>query len=184
MTAGDEPRAGEQELRDAFTRLAEGEVDALEAVWDLVGEELYAFALVRLRSAADAADVVQEVFYRLGSGAVDLAGVRRPRSWLTTVVYRLSIDVFRRRRREGGAAEGREELFDPVALASASVDAQRASELVARLPVEQRTAVYLRTWGEMSFAEIGSATGVSLFTAASRYRLGLRKLRRWMGVKR
>ena len=56
---------------------------------------------------------------------------------------------------------------------------QRVSRLVFRLPVVQRIAVYLHCFAGLSFREVGKATGVPTFTAASRYRLAVRKLRRW-----
>lgn len=53
-----------------------------------------------------------------------------------------------------------------------------------RRPAEQRDAVYLRHIVGLSWAEVGRATGVSLFTAASRGRLGLKRLRKRMGASR
>ena len=48
---------------------------------------------------------------------------------------------------------------------------------LAALPEEQRSAVYLKLWGELSAGEIGKVCGVSENTIASRYRYGLEKLR-------
>jgi RNA polymerase sigma-70 factor (ECF subfamily) len=45
------------------------------------------------------------------------------------------------------------------------------------LPEEQREAVMMRIWSGMTLEEIAVATGVSLNTAASRYRYALEKLR-------
>jgi DNA-directed RNA polymerase specialized sigma24 family protein len=42
----------------------------------------------------------------------------------------------------------------------------------------------LRAWAGLSFREIGRALGVSTFTAASRWRLALARLRRAFGVER
>lgn len=65
--------------------------------------------------------------------------------------------------------------FDDVA---GRIDAERVSALVAELPAKQRDVIYLHHFAECSFAAIGDITGVSTFTAASRYRLGIGKLRR------
>ena len=48
---------------------------------------------------------------------------------------------------------------------------------LAELPEEQRSAVHLRIWEDLTFEEIASVTGVSKGTAVSRYRYGLEKLR-------
>ncbi len=49
---------------------------------------------------------------------------------------------------------------------------------LAELPEEQRSAVVLHLWDELSFAEIGEICEVSSNTAASRYRYGIDKMRR------
>ena len=52
--------------------------------------------------------------------------------------------------------------------------------VLSELPMEQREAVTLRIWGQMTFDEIGSTVGVPTKTAESRYRYGLQKLREAM----
>ena len=51
------------------------------------------------------------------------------------------------------------------------------------LPPPQREALYLRHFAGLTFAQIGRVAGVPTFTAASRYRLGIRRLRRMMGIE-
>ncbi len=49
------------------------------------------------------------------------------------------------------------------------------------LPAEQREVVVLHLVEGFSFREIGRLTGVSLFTAAGRYRLAVARLRKSLG---
>jgi RNA polymerase sigma-70 factor (ECF subfamily) len=60
------------------------------------------------------------------------------------------------------------------------LDAARASELLAELPDLHRDVIYLRHFADCTFAEIGEIVGVPKFTAASRYRNGVSKLRQMM----
>ena len=48
---------------------------------------------------------------------------------------------------------------------------------LARLPEDQRETVYLKIWGDMTFAEIAELQKVNLQTVASRYRYALAKLK-------
>ncbi len=50
-------------------------------------------------------------------------------------------------------------------------------QALGELPDEQREVVMMRIWSGMTLEEIGTATGVTLNTAASRYRYALQKLR-------
>ena len=93
------------------------------------------------------------------------------------------MDVTRRRRKSEPLEECR--FLEAMAGdADRQVDAGKASSLLADLPPAQREAVYLRHFADCSFAEIGQVTGVPTFTAASRYRLGIAKLRGLMGGRR
>ena len=74
-------RAGAPEavaLRDQFAELAGGRVEALEPLYDALAGEVHGIALWRTGSAADAADVLQEVFIKLALAGRRLAGVREP----------------------------------------------------------------------------------------------------------
>ena len=53
-------------------------------------------------------------------------------------------------------------------------------QTLSRLPEEQREAVVLRIWGDLSFEEIAGIQQVPLQTAAARYRYGLQKLEEMM----
>ena len=55
---------------------------------------------------------------------------------------------------------------------------------LAALPVEQREVVVLHLVEGLTFREVGVATGASQWTAASRYRLGMHRLRGVLGADR
>jgi len=175
------PVTDERALEELFSALTAGEAGALGALYDCCASELYGFALWRTRNRADAADVVQETFLRLLEGRGALSEVRSPKSYLFAMVHRAAVDVHRRRSREVDV--------DVALLESARgegehrAEAARLSALVGGLPEGQRDAVYLRCYAGLSFSEIGTVTGTSLFTAASRYRLGISRLRFLVGAE-
>lgn len=165
----------------AFRRLAGGDLDALGELYDREADGLFALALWVTGSRADAADTVQEVFVKLAAGRRDLSRVRKPRAYLLAMARSASVDRLRAER----SGEPADDLLleAPAGDPAGSVDARAASRRLRGLPPRQREAVYLRYFAELSFAEIGRVTGVSLFTAASRCRLGIEKLRRSLGVE-
>ena len=182
---GAEPDAGRravESLAAAFAALAAGDLDAIEAIYDACAADLFGLALWRTGSREDAADVVQEVFVRLAGSPSGLGRVRNPRAYVLAMGHSAAVDVLRRRKLTVDADDSVLEAVrtDPVTAA----DAARASRLVLGLPAGQREAVYLRHFAGLSFAEIGDVTGVPTFTAASRYRLGISRLRTLMGVVR
>lgn len=181
----EESRRETENWRGLFLALAQGRVSALETLYDEAAHTLYGLALWRTGSAEDAADVVQDVFVRVAEQGSRLAKVKNPRAWLFTVTRRAAIDLTRRRRRR------QTESIEDFAFLTAtdddpnrSVDAARASKMLAVLPAAQRDVVYLRHFGWCSFAEIGRIVGIPKFTAASRYRSGIARLRSLMEGER
>jgi len=173
------PRQADEDWRDLFADLATGRLVALDELYDVAAPRLFGLALWRTGSKDDAADVVQEVFVRVAEQGARLAKVRNPRAWLLTVANRAAIDVTRRRSRHQT-----EPLEDCAYLAVAdddgerTLDATQVSVLLAGLPDTHRVVIYLKHFAGCTFAEIGDIVGVPKFTAASRYRNGIQKLRK------
>ncbi len=164
-----------------FATLAGGRVAALDELYDLAATDVYRLALWRTGSPEDAEDVVQDVFVRVAEQGRRLASVRHPRRWLLTVTHRIAIDLCRKRSRRGACT------LDEIAYLEAmsedpadAVDARAASGLVGRLPAKQREVLLLRHFADCTFSDIGRITGVPTFTAASRHRLAIAKLRRML----
>jgi RNA polymerase sigma-70 factor (ECF subfamily) len=175
--------AGGRPWVELFDDLAEGRASALDEIYDAAAGRLFGLALWRTGSREDACDVVQEVFVRLAEQGRRLRKVKNPRAWLLAVGHRAAVDVTRRRRKSEPLASCRF-LEALPGDADRRLDAGKAGELLAGLPPAQREAVYLRHFTDCTFAEIGQVAGVPTFTAASRYRLGIAKLRGLMGEKR
>ncbi|MFI5119017.1 MAG: RNA polymerase sigma factor [Thermoanaerobaculia bacterium] len=172
-------------LRAPFDALAGGDATALETIWDLSSRRLYGLALWRTGCEEDARDVVQDVFLRLVSRRSHLTGVEAPHIWLLAVAHNAAVDAVRRRARRRtepleSAAHVAATGLEPDQAAAASL----TSRALAQLPPPQREAVLLHHVAGCSFREIAAITGVPAFTAASRCRLGLARLRRLMGGSR
>jgi len=176
-------RRVEASWRDLFQDLVDGRLAALAELYDAAAPKLYGLALWRTGSEEDAADVVQDVFVRVVEQGPRLANVRNPKAWLLTVTHRAAIDVTRRRRRREA-----EPIDDFPFLTAADDDSERildaaqVSALLAGLPETHRDVIYLKHFAGCTFAEIGEIVGVPKFTAASRYRNGVSKLRQLMEV--
>jgi RNA polymerase sigma-70 factor (ECF subfamily) len=168
------------ELAVLLGALAEGDVGALDRIWSLCADDLYGLVLWRTGSPADAEDAVQEVFVRLARSPGAAAQARSPKAYLLTMAHRAAIDAHRRKRER--SADPDVTLVAPPTDPGRAADAERAVRLMKDLPPPQRETVFLRHFAEMTFEEIGRVTGVPTFTASSRYRLAMLRLRKRMGV--
>ena len=167
-------------------RIAAGDERALGALYDRWSAAVYALVLHIVRDAAEAEDVVEEVFWQAwrqaGRYEPERGGVS---TWLLTMTRSRALDRLRSLRRR------REETV-PLAVASETVatsevtphgaaELSEVRELVAaalrELPVEQREALELAYFGGLSQTEIAARTGQPLGTVKTRMRLAMQKLR-------
>ena len=153
---------------------------ALADLYEQYGPRLYRYALLILADAAGAEDVVHDAFCQL-AGALQRRADVATLPYLTTIVRNECYSHLRRRRRSPIVTT--DALLEPMA-ADGNDDERLLLEKVLRgLPPEQREVVYLKVYEGLTFQEIGERCGVSLNTAASRYRYALDALRRLLDVK-
>ena len=111
---------------------------------------------------------------KLAATGPPLLAVRSPAGYLHRMLHTSWIDSQRRAAVAERAANHETVGRYATTTAGDAIDVMRALD---SLPMEQREAIVLHVLDGFSFREIGRMTGVSLFTAAARYRLGLRKMR-------
>ena len=165
--------------RELLGDLAAGKAGALGELYDRHAASLFRHALALARQRADAEDLVQAVFVKLATTGAELLGVRTPAAYLHRTLHTTWLDLQRRkitgeRVVEHVAADASISTPDMAG----SIDVMRA---IGQLPPTQREAIVLHLVEGFSFRDVGRMTGVSLFTAAARYRLALGRLRRTLG---
>jgi RNA polymerase sigma-70 factor (ECF subfamily) len=153
----------------------------LERLYDEHAQALFAFLLNLTRNESDTRDLLQELFVKLARQPALLTGVREERAFLLRLVHNAAIDLMRRR---GTRERNYEQLasesltaFAPAADPDEQAFRQAFSAALGELPAEQRAVVHLKLWEGLTFEAIATTLGISLNTAASRYRYGIDKLR-------
>jgi len=160
--------------------IASDGVDALAMIYDLHAGALYRLLFALLGRADDAEDALQEVFVKLALKSCSHVEDLRP--YLFRMARNEAINMLRRRKREHRLMENygeEKETTSPNGDATFNAAHHDWQRLLARLPLEQREIIALKIWEEMTFAEIAHIVKTSPNTAASRYRYGIERLRKW-----
>jgi RNA polymerase sigma-70 factor (ECF subfamily) len=173
--------------RDALllARIEAGDERALATIYDEHSSVVFGIARRVTRDEHLAGDVSQEVFAYLWElpSRVDLTkGTLR--GYLAMVAHRRAVDEVRRResRSRAEAALVLPEVEESPEVegadrAAASWRDQRLSATLAKLPVDQGTALRLAYFDGLTYKQVAQALGIAEGTAKSRLRLGLGRLR-------
>ena len=171
------PTRDDKRDRELLGELASGRREALGQLYDRHASSLFRHALALTRRRAEAEDLVHAVFVKLATTGAELLGVRAPASYLHRMLKTTWVDGQRRVRVGERAVDRGTEPCASVHLPdfAGAIDLSRALD---GLPPLQREVIILHLVEGFSFLEVGRLTGVSLFTAAARYRLAISRLRK------
>jgi len=161
------------------------------------GPRLLLFSRQQTRGSHDAEDVLQDALVKLAKKVAEGTFVGGQDAWmpfLYTQVRREAIDRGRkddrRRKREEHVVEDFKGL-NTIESGSWFMESDAGSEqgelleaALKELPEKFSEVLVMKIWGGRTFDDIGKALGISLHTAASRYRYGLEALRKKLAAAR
>lgn len=157
-----------------------GDRKAFDRIYGRHLDTLLTVAMSLLGNAADAEDVVQEVFTSFVESLEAFRLRRSLRGFLAICVANKSRDLLRKRNRTGpasGAAGPPTDSAGPLELVIRNEQVRRVQDALNRLPYEQREAITLHIHAGLTFRAMARALKVSLGTVQSRYRYGLNNLK-------
>ena len=130
-------------------------------------------------SYADAEDVFQEAFTRFWQRR---DGVRDPVAYVYQCVRRAAIDRKRdeTRRREQMDPPMFADPCEPYDAVQRKEESTLLEEALSKLGEEQREILVMKTWGDLTFTQIGEVLDIPRRTAQSRHRAALDELRTMM----
>jgi RNA polymerase sigma-70 factor (ECF subfamily) len=167
--------------------MARGDKAALGRLYDLLGRPLYSLAYRITGDAAEAQDVVQDVFVQLWNKAADYQPSRGSYfSWAATLTRNRALDRVRMHKRRGEiireSADDIQPARDGDGLDSGDAlwlreKAGAVRAALTSLPPEQRAAIELAFFSGLTQQQIAERLGDPLGTVKARIRRGLLRLR-------
>jgi RNA polymerase sigma-70 factor, ECF subfamily len=174
------------ELKDKWSayveRIADGDQQALAALYDASNQLVYGLALRILNNPADAEEVTLDTYSQIWRTACRFDAERGSvTAWLMTMARSRAID---KRRSGAGRYEWPLAKADDVVGAPAHMENGNGTvrAALAALAPEQREAIELAYWFGFSHTELAAHLGQPLGTIKTRIRLGIIKLRAQLGA--
>jgi len=185
----DERLASDAEL---IAQAAGGDPAALEVLYDRYARVVYSFAVRIVGDPQIAEEILQEVFFRAWQQGSSFQSNRGSLiTWLLSITHNLSIDEIRKRNRRPQRADSAEpeQLLAGVSDESVNVEdevwlgsiRQSILEALEQLPEAQRRPIEMAYFQGLTQREIAEALGEPLGTIKTRMRLGMLKLREYLG---
>jgi RNA polymerase sigma-70 factor (ECF subfamily) len=168
-----------------LARVADGQLDALQDLYDSYRTMAYSIALRITADASLAEDVVQDAFLGAWRNAGRyVAGRGSVKTWILSIVHHRAVDAVRRRRPASELPEP--DTVPPAALTlpdiwpevAGNLEREEIANAIATLSDVQREAIELAYFGGLTQQEIAVRTDTPLGTVKGRIRLGLLSLRR------
>jgi RNA polymerase sigma-70 factor (ECF subfamily) len=174
---------------DLIARMRAGDERALGELYDRWEDAVRVCALSIVDEAAEAEDVVEDVFWQAWRQSArfdpNRGGVG---AWLMTIARSRALDRARARRRSRETADleeleqrgGEASLAtngDPLSYTERGERSRMVREALRELPNEQRESLELAYFEGLSQSEIAERTGHPLGTIKTRMRLAMQKLR-------
>ena len=180
--------------REMIERIRRGDQSAFSALYDRLSRPLYSLALRMLGDAGDAQDALQDVFLQIWSRAATYNPEQSTVfSWTVLLTRSRVIDRLRARKRrlrvvDSATGDEDADVADASTMESAADtadkndEAARVRSVLNNLPSEQREAIELAFFGDLTHHEIAARLGEPLGTIKARIRRGLLKLRERLGT--
>lgn len=151
-------KRNEADLGGLLNAVADGDREALAALYQQVEGRVYAFALSRLGNAEAAQDLLHEVLLTVWRRAGSFQGRSRPLTWILGIAHHKIIDALRKSNRwqeeppdETAVDTGAPNPFEAVA------DDQRRSAIrgaLEKLSDQHRQVIHLAFFEDLPYTEI------------------------------
>jgi RNA polymerase sigma-70 factor, ECF subfamily len=161
-----------------------------DELWLVIWRRIFRYAYLLVRNQADAEDITQEAFVTLFQETNAGRPVEKVRAWMRTVARNVSNQQFRKVRPDlhqsidALGTEGSGQLFDQVDPSPSIEEVMIEENLLAlgakvlrELPAKDQESVMMYFRG-YDFNQIGTALGISRWTASRKTLKALQKLQR------
>ncbi len=162
--------------QELIHKVHNGSKEALNTIVERYYDEIYRFCLYLTGQETDSYDIAQDVFLRFIK-YVDSYEYRNLKGYLLIIARNLCRDYFHHKKDTC-------DIEDQHSLGAADDRLDHVEESMVlwpalqQLPIKQREVILLRIREELRFHEIAKMLGCNVSTVKSRYRLGIKTLKK------
>ncbi len=164
-------------LDNYISRIAQGDSEAMSALYYQTQNSIYGFALSILKNTDDAQDVLQDCFIKIHSAAAAYVSQGKPLAWMLTITKNLCYLKIRNNKRDDHVPMEALETYFADNSSVTSEDKVVLYQCLNNLTDEERQIVILHTVAGLKHREISKLLELPLSTVLSKYNRSLKKLK-------
>lgn len=164
-------------LLDTYiSRIASGDMSALEKLYNETRVNVYAYAFSILKNTSDSEDVMQDVYLNIYKYAQSYSSRNKPLSWILTITKNLCVEKLRKKKKI--IYDDIEKIENILGKKDISYDKVLLKIVLEELPDEERKLVILNLVEGFTFLEISKFLNMKLSTVLSKYNRAMKKVRK------
>lgn len=165
-------------IENSIISLQNNNISMLETLYNLIKDDVYAYALSKICNKFDADDIMQDTFVQIYRNAnlYDCKG--KPLAWIFTIENNLINRYFQIKNKKVDLDENILINFASENIDENKLDNQRfLKSLLLNLSKQERTIISLHIVSSLKFKEISKILNIPLSTVLSKYNRAIKKLK-------
>ena len=176
---------GEVSSRDVkaealIEQISNGNLSALGELYELIGTDIFAYALSKTANKEDAEDITHDTFVQLWKNATQYKPMGKPLAWIFTIEINLIRRVFNKNQRILQLDESIEVETDDEAFVEGIINNEFLRQILATLKEDEREIISLHIVSGLKHREIAKLLGKPLSTVLSKYNRAIKKLQNYI----
>lgn len=170
-------------IEECLISLAEGNIEAMDVLYELIKKDTYAFALSKVKNKFDADDILQDTFVRIYENAKLYTSLGKPMSWIFTVESNVINRYFQLKNKQ--EIINNETIINNIIDSSTNINTsdkliknEYLNKLLDTLNDFEREVISLHLVSDMKFREIADYLNKPLSTILSKYNRAIKKLKK------
>lgn len=158
--------------------LQEGDMDAMDLLYETIKTDVYAFALAKVCDKFDADDILHDTFIRIYENAKLYVPAGKPLAWVFTIESNIINRYFQVRNRSVPLDEEivLNTISDDYDNETHSMKMENIEQMLKHLNEFEREVIMLHIVSDLKFREIASQLNKPLSTILSKYNRAIKKL--------
>lgn len=175
------------ELVKYVEKLQLGDISAFEVIYNETNNQVYNLLYSYTKNQETSFDLMQETYLTVNSKIGTLKDPYAVKSWINRIAINKANRFFEKNKKEILLSEEGQDLFEtqfeedeeflPQEILDSKEKQRIIKDIIDNLPIEQKTAVYLYYFDELSLAEVAEDMGCSEGTVKSRLNYARKKIK-------